>query len=81
MKVLKFYGDWCAPCKALSTTMATMDIKVEIENVDVDVSPEMMRTYGVRSVPTMILLNDGGSELKRVSGNITKTQIEQFLTA
>lgn len=79
MKILKFYGDWCVPCKALSATLDTMQLSVDIENVDVDESPGMMRTWGVRSVPTMILLNDGGSEIRRVNGNITKDQINEFL--
>lgn len=79
MKVLKFYGDWCAPCKALSVTMATMDIQVDVQEVDVDSNPELMREYGIRSVPTMVLLNDFDKEVNRVSGNQSKEQIEAFL--
>ena len=52
MKVLKFYADWCVPCKSLSKIIEqhyTGDIP--IENIDIDQNNDMAREYNIRSVP------------------------------
>ena len=78
MKVLKFAATWCAPCKSLGATLSTMELPLPIEEVDVDTSPSMMRDYGVRSVPTLVMVNEGNTVVKRASGALSKAQIEDF---
>lgn len=79
MKILKFYADWCVPCKGLSATLATMDNLPEIQEINVDDQPELMQTYGIRSVPTLVRLDDEGNAVSRKSGNLTKEQILEFI--
>lgn len=78
MKLLKFQADWCGPCKALTKTLATTSIHID-QVVDVDTDKDIARRYNIRGVPTLILTDDSGKEIKRVSGNISKeTLLREF---
>lgn len=82
MKLLKFYASWCGPCKGLASVIEGMkDLPVPIQNVDIDAEMDTARKYNVRSVPTMVLVNDDGSEVKRVVGMMNEKQIIEFMGA
>ena len=51
---------------------------VKVVKVDVDEFEELARTYGVMSIPTLILF-EHGKELKRTIGFIDKDRIEKFV--
>jgi len=78
MKVLRFTAPWCGPCKMLAKTLDDIETKIIFEVVDIDVHPEIAQDYGVRGVPTMVMI-DGNIEVKRVVGNKTKTELEAWL--
>ena len=61
MKVLKFYADWCGPCKALTRVIeiAGEKVTIPVENVNIDENIFLAQEFKVRSVPTMILVDDG----------------------
>lgn len=69
-KVLKFSATWCAPCRALGETLSKVE-DVTIENVDVDNNEELCEKYNIRSVPTLIFLNNENKEVGRSVGNIS----------
>lgn len=77
-KVLRFTASWCGPCKALAMTLAEIDSSLPMEVIDIDVHPEIAQEYGVRSVPTLVML-DENIEIKRMHGTKTKTDLEQWL--
>lgn len=79
MKVLKFYADWCGPCKMLSNILADVESPVEIEEIDIDVKPEIAIKYHVRGVPTLILIDDAENVVRRQSGVITAEQFKTFV--
>jgi thioredoxin 1 len=81
MKALKFYADWCGPCKGLSQIIekAGEKITVEIEDVNIDTCGSLSSEYYVRTVPTMVLLNDEGKEIKRQTGNMDERTLLAFL--
>jgi len=78
IKVLKFYADWCAPCKMLAKTLEDVETNVTIEEVDIDENSAIAKEFGIRGVPTLVMLDDG-VEVKRVSGYQTKHQLEAWL--
>ena len=81
MRVLKFYAEWCGPCKAMTMVIKGAADKITIPIEEVDIDNELMTSveYGVRSVPTMILLDDNNTELKRKVRTMNETQLLEFL--
>jgi thioredoxin-like negative regulator of GroEL len=81
MKVLKFYAEWCGPCKGLSMTFKSIEdqIKFPIENINIDEELMTSVEFGVRSVPTVILIDDNNAEVRRHVGAMTESQLLDFL--
>ncbi len=72
--VKKFSAAWCGPCRALAPVMN--EIKGQFDNVkftdyDVDVAFNEATEYGIRSVPTVVLVKDG-VEINRFTGMSSK---------
>lgn len=67
-KLLYFSADWCQPCKQLGPMMDKISQQIPIQKINVDSNPELQARYGVRNVPTVILVRDGGVELDRKVG-------------
>ncbi|WP_058304243.1 thioredoxin family protein [Gorillibacterium timonense] len=61
--LIEFGASWCAPCRALGPILDEMSAEygasLPIAKVDVDDSPELASTYGVMSMPTVILFYKG----------------------
>ena len=71
--LVDFYADWCGPCKRLMPILE--DIKdIDILKVNVDSFGDLSRSYGIMSIPTLILF-DGGKEIKKSIGFKTKEEI------
>ena len=81
MRVLKFYADWCGPCKMLTEVIhdAQDQINIPIEEIDIDKNSDIVVQYGIHSVPTMILLDENNTELKRVTGSLNQLDLLTFL--
>lgn len=79
MKLLKFYATWCLPCKSLSTVMENMTLPIAVESVDIDQNNDLARKHNVRSVPTIVVVDDTGTEIKRAVGIMNAKQLMTFL--
>ena len=80
MKVMKFYATWCGPCKAMSKLLEGMDNLPVIEEIDIDSNMELAAKFNIRSVPTLIVTADDGTEVKRYTGGASDRQaISEFL--
>ena len=77
-KIVRFTASWCGPCKMLAKTLEEVDSKLPIEVVDIDVHPEVAAEFGIRSVPTLVIVEDNIPS-KRIVGNKTKQEIEAFI--
>ena len=67
MKYLYFSAAWCGPCKTLSPIMNEVSTQISVEKIDVDLDYETAQKYGVRNIPTVVLV-DGVTEVKRFIG-------------
>lgn len=79
MKVIKFAASWCGPCKMLSKVLEDYTGDVQIEEVDIDADQQMAINFGVRGVPTCVLVNDEGGEVARKVGMMNIKEFEEFV--
>ncbi|MDP2852956.1 MAG: thioredoxin domain-containing protein [Smithellaceae bacterium] len=77
-----FYANWCAPCKMyLPVLQQTMDRypEIKIVGIDVDKSGDIVAHYGIsRVLPTVILFN-GGREVDKFSGGVSRKQVDELV--
>lgn len=79
-KILLFKMSTCSPCKLLSKLFTQLNIQKEEIVLDEDDNADTIADkYNIKSVPTVIVLNDEGEELGRFVGSRTKEQLlEEF---
>ena len=77
-KVIRFTASWCGPCKMLAKTLENVKTDVPIEVIDIDDNPSIAMEYGIRSVPTLIMTEDG-NVLKRQVGALPQGQLQEWL--
>ncbi len=72
--VKKFSAIWCGPCRALAPVMNEIKSNfsnIKFEEYDIDEYSEVTEQYGIRSVPTVIIVKDG-IEVNRFTGLSSK---------
>ena len=79
MKILKFYADWCNPCKQQTKILDEMSLDVTSINIEDDDSGELVEKYNIMSVPVIVFLDDDGEEIKRFVGLTTRNALESFI--
>ena len=77
-KVLRFTASWCQPCKAMAKLIDGVDTNLPIEVIDIDEQSELAVDYGIRSVPTLVML-DENIEVRRMVGLVTKEKLENWI--
>ena len=78
-KILRFTADWCNPCKALQKNLSEVDINdITIEVIDIDKNQETAIYYGIRSVPTLVMVKDD-NVIKRHTGVMTPSQLKEWI--
>jgi len=80
MKILKFSAEWCQPCKMLQKTLDEMALPYPVENVDIDKFPDVAGEFGIRGLPTLVLITSEGTEQGRLVGGQTKADIMEWLS-
>jgi thioredoxin 1 len=77
MKLLKFSASWCGPCKMLTKVMESIKFPYEVVDVDIEGNEELVAKYGVRGVPTLVLLDDKEDVVVVHIGALDKTALEE----
>ena len=78
MKLLFFSSSFCDPCiqtRAVLTQVSTLVPAAVIAELDVAVHTEEAERAGIRSTPTVVVLDDGDQEVFRAEGAPTLNQV------
>ena len=81
--LVDFFATWCGPCRMLAPILEEVDERKEagdllIVKVDVDEAGEIAAKFGIQSIPTLILF-ENGKAVKNALGYMPKPQLLNFL--
>jgi thioredoxin 1 len=78
--LVDFWAEWCGPCKQLAPRIEELaedyDGDVKFVKVDVDDNQELAGQFGIRSIPTLLLFNDG-EKVEQIVGSVPKERIRE----
>ncbi|RPI69552.1 MAG: thioredoxin [Ignavibacteriae bacterium] len=86
--LVDFWAEWCGPCHMVAPTIKEIAQefagKAYVLKVNVDTKPHVAAKFGIQSIPTLIIFNDG-KPVWRVAGvqpySVIKDQLEKFVHA
>ena len=67
--LVDFFATWCGPCKMMGPVLedlASNRDSIKVVKVDVDKFESLARTYGVMSIPTLVLFKNGQAVATKV---------------
>ena len=77
MKILKFSASWCGPCRVFANTfkkVSEMEEYKDIEFKSIDIESDegelYVEKYNIRSVPTILILDENDNIIYKLSGNV-----------
>lgn len=80
--LIDLWADWCGPCHMLAPTIdqlsSEMAGRVKIAKLNIDENPGVANRFGVRSIPTLLILSNG-KEVDRIVGVQPKAEIVRRL--
>ncbi len=79
MKVIRFTATWCGPCKSLAKTLEDVETRIPIEVIDIDQHRDLAVEYGIRGVPTLVMLDENNNVTKRLVGAKPKKELEEWI--
>ncbi|NUN99562.1 MAG: thioredoxin [Saprospiraceae bacterium] len=84
VKVIDFWAEWCGPCRVIGPIIEELsdeyDGKVVVGKVNVDENPEISMKFGIRSIPTVLIMKNGQVVEKQV-GLTSKQVLSQKIEA
>jgi putative thioredoxin len=81
--LVDFWATWCEPCKTLGPMLEKLAVEYNgafrLGKVDVDTQQELAGMFGIRSIPTVMLVKDG-QVLDGFAGALPEGQLREFLS-
>lgn len=81
--LVDFWATWCGPCKMMAPIVEklaeeTASESIKIGKIDVDENPNLASEYGIMSIPTFIVF-ENGEAIKTVVGMQDKTTLAELI--
>lgn len=80
MKILKFYSKTCGPCRVISNILKKV---TDISVIDIDIADEandeLVDKYKIKSIPTLIVTDDGDNIYTEISGVKTEKELLEII--
>ncbi len=82
--LVDFWAEWCGPCRALAPVLddlaATYAGKLKVVKVDVDKNQALAGSFGIRSIPTLLIMK-AGVVREQMVGAVPKAQLAAKIDA
>jgi thioredoxin 1 len=80
--LVDFWAEWCGPCKQIGPILEDIaddeNNSITIAKINIDENPRTATTYGIRSIPTMLLFNNGELIDTKV-GALPKNELNEWI--
>ncbi len=81
--LIDFWATWCGPCRMQAPILEQLEMDYDedefrVVKMDVDENPETPRSFGIMSIPTLLLKKDG-QVVEKVIGVHTKPQLKELI--
>lgn len=83
--LVDFWAEWCGPCKMIAPMINALSAEVEgvakVGKINVDQAQDLARTYGIQSIPSLLVFKGGKVVETIVGANVTQDSLKEKLEA